>query len=72
MEPISKEIYMKICEMILTPEFNDNQTQFFEKYKDSFSQEEENTHFSKEIHEEYIVSLEKFLQFYLELSYDEK
>ena len=65
-------IYSKICEMILTPEFNEHQQSLFEQYKGAFSEEDENTHETKQIHEIYIEAIEKYLHYYMETFYDEQ
>jgi hypothetical protein len=58
MESQNKDIYARICDLILDPEFNEGQINFFQKNHLQFSDDEENKHVYKEIHEEYIKILE--------------
>ena len=55
---MNKEIYAKVCEAIIDPEFNEGQINFFSKHCNTFTDDEENRHEYKEIHEEYITILE--------------
>lgn len=67
----NKEIYMKLCDLVLDPEFNEGQQAFFEKNCKSFSDDEENKHIYKEIHEEYIKILEMAIDAQIKQSYSE-
>ena len=54
----NREIYEKISQLILEEEFHQGQMNFFNKNCHAFSEDEENKHEYKDIHEEYIRLLE--------------
>ena len=65
-------IYQKLCDLVLDPEFNEGQCAFFEKNHKHFSDDEENKHIYKEIHEEYIKILEMAIDAQIKQSYSEE
>lgn len=71
MEDKNKAIYAKICDLILDPEFNEGQINFFEKNCKQFTDDEENKHIYKEIHEEYIKILELAIEVQIKQTYSE-
>ena len=58
MESQNQAIYAKLCDLVLDPEFIEGQINFFQTNCNQFSDDEENKHNYKEIHEEYIKILE--------------
>jgi hypothetical protein len=69
---MNKEIYAKVCEAIIDPEFNEGQINFFSKHCHTFTDDEENRHEYKEIHEEYITILEVAIEALLKQHYSEE
>lgn len=68
----NKDIYQKICEAVVDPDFNEGQMNFFTKNCLKFTDDEENRHEYKEIHEEYISILEQAIEAQLKQTYSEE
>ena len=68
---MNQEIFAKICDLVIDPEFNEGQVNFFSKHCSKFTDDEENRHDYKDIHEEYITILEQAIEAVLKQSYTE-
>ena len=68
----NKDIYTKICELVIDPEFNEGQIAFFEKNRHQFNDDEENKHHYKEIHEEYIKMLDLAIEVQIKQTYTDE
>ena len=56
----------------MEPEFNEGQINFFSKHCNTFTNDEENRHEYKEIHEEYITILEVAIEAILKENFTEE
>ena len=65
------DIYHKICNIVTDPEFNEGQLNFFTANCVLFTDDEENKHEYKDIHEQYILLLEKAIEVQLKQEYSE-
>jgi ADP-ribosylation factor 2-binding protein len=58
----SKDIFKSICDLVVKPEFQEDQQAFFDKYSDQFDPNEENKLEYTPIYEKYVEIVEKIIE----------
>ena len=58
----NNQIFKRVCELIATEDFNIGQMTFFQRNCHAFSDEDENAHATKNIHEEYIQLIDSAIE----------
>jgi ADP-ribosylation factor 2-binding protein len=65
----SKDIFKSICDLVVKPEFLEDQQAFFDKYSDQFDPNEENKLEYTPIYEKYVEIVEKIIEAKLQDNY---